>query len=324
MQHSSARTATGTLTVVLTLLSWSSVPLFLRYFADSIDVWTSNGWRYGVSAVMWAPVLVIVHFRKRLPAGLWRRALVPSVINSTSQVIFCYAHYKIDPGLLAFGLRSHMIFAALGAYLMFAAERPVIRSPIYLGGMVAVMIGTGGAVLLGTQQITGAHAVGIALSVTSGATFAGYALTVRKYMSGFNSVVAFAAISQYTAAAMVGLMLVFGRRSGLEALDMGGRDFALLIISAVLGIALGHVLYYMSINRLGVAVSSGVLQLHPFAVGVASYFIFKEVLSAAQWVSGFLAVGGAVLMLSVHARLARRAPAEPALALAEVPSVRRG
>jgi drug/metabolite transporter (DMT)-like permease len=238
--------------------------------------------------------------------------LVPSVINSTSQVIFCYAHYKIDPGLLAFGLRSHMIFAALGAYLMFAAERPVIRSPIYLGGMVAVMIGTGGAVLLGTQQITGTHALGIALSV------------VRKYMSGFNSVVAFAAISQYTAAAMVGLMLVFGRRSGLEALDMGGRDFALLIISAVLGIALGHVLYYMSINRLGVAVSSGVLQLHPFAVGVASYFIFKEVLSAAQWVSGFLAVGGAVLMLSVHARLARRAPAEPALALAEVPSVRRG
>ncbi|MHC4385308.1 MAG: hypothetical protein ACYS0J_21120, partial [Planctomycetota bacterium] len=117
MQHATGRTATGAMTVTLTLIGWSSVPLFLRYFADSIDAWTSNGWRYGVSALLWAPVLVIFACRRRLPAGLWRAAIVPSVINSCSQVIFCYAHYKIDPGLLTFGLRSQMIFAAVGAYL---------------------------------------------------------------------------------------------------------------------------------------------------------------------------------------------------------------
>jgi drug/metabolite transporter (DMT)-like permease len=324
MQHASGRTATGAMTVTLTLIGWSSVPLFLRYFADSIDAWTSNGWRYGVSALLWAPVLIIVALRRRLPPGLWRAAIVPSVINSCSQVIFCYAHYKIDPGLLSFGLRSQMIFAAVGAYLMFAVERPVIRSPMYLSGMAAVLVGTGGAVLLGNVQVTGEHVFGIVLSLTSGATFAGYALAVRKYMNGYNSVVAFAAISQYTAAAMVVLMLVIGRRGGLDALDMGGRDFTLLMISAVVGIALGHVLYYMSINRLGVAVSSGVLQLHPFTTGVASVLIFGEELTAAQWVSGCIAVGGALLMLAVQGRLARRAAAEPALALAEVPSERRG
>ncbi|MHC4769934.1 MAG: DMT family transporter [Planctomycetota bacterium] len=324
MQQATGRTSTGALTVTLTLIAWSSVPLFLRYFADSIDAWTSNGWRYGVSALLWAPVLIIFAFRRRLPAGLWRAALVPSAINSCSQVIFCYAHYKIDPGLLTFGLRSQMIFAAVGAYLMFAVERPVIRSPMYLAGMAAVLVGTGGAVLLGREQVSGEHALGIVLSVTSGATFAGYALAVRKYMNGYNAVVAFAAISQYTAAAMVVLMLVIGRRGGLDALDMGGRDFTLLMISAVIGIALGHVLYYMSINRLGVAVSSGVLQLHPFTTGIASVIIFHEVLTAAQWVSGCVAVGGALLMLGVQGKLARRAAAEPALALAQVPSARRG
>jgi drug/metabolite transporter (DMT)-like permease len=321
MQPSPARTATGTFTVVLTLLCWSSVPLFLRYFAESIDAWTSNGWRYGVSALMWAPVLLFVHFRKRMPRGLWRAALVPSAINSIGQVIFCYAHYKIDPGLLAFGLRSHMLFAAVGAYLMFASERPVIRSPMYLGGVLAVMIGTGGAVLLSDQEVTVAHTVGIALSITSGATFAGYALSVRKYMSGYNSVVAFAAISQYTAAAMVGLMLLFGRDHGLEAVGMGARDLALLVISGLLGIAVGHVLYYVSINRLGVAVSAGVLQLQPFAVGVASYYLFHELLTTAQWVSGFIAVGGAVLMLAVQARMTRRWLQEQAM---PAPAVQRG
>ena len=118
----------GILTIVLTLLGWASVPLFLRHFADSIDAWTSNGWRYGFSALLWAPVLVIGFCRRRLPAGLWRAAIVPSIVNCAGQVTFVVAHYKIDPGLITFGLRSQMVFVAVGAYLLFPIERPIIRS----------------------------------------------------------------------------------------------------------------------------------------------------------------------------------------------------
>ncbi|MHC4108094.1 MAG: DMT family transporter [Planctomycetota bacterium] len=305
----SARRASGTLTVTLTLIGWSSIPLFLKYFTPWIDAWTSNGWRYGFSALLWAPLLSLAAFRKRLPPGLWRAALVPSIVNAVGQVTFTYTHYKIDPGLLTFGLRSHMIFAALGAYIMFAAERPVVRSPVYLAGVVAMLAGTAAAVLLGKQPIEGAHAQGIALSILTGALFACYGLAVRKYMSGFSSVIAFAAISQYTAAAMVVLMLVVGKRGGLEAFEMPGTAFVLLLVSAVVGIALGHVLYYMSIARLGVAVSSGVLQLHPFGVAVASLFIFDEVLTRAQWLGGAIAVLGALMMLSVQGR--KEPPLEP-------------
>jgi len=306
MQHARARTATGALTVTLTLVSWSSVPLFLRYFADQIDGWTSNGWRYGFAALLWAPVLIVGALRGRLPAGLWRAAIVPSIINSIGQITFVWAHYRIDPGLLSFGLRSQVLFAAVGAYLMFASERRVIRSPMYLLGMVAVLLGTAGSVLKGRHPIDWAQAEGIALAVASGALFAGYALAVRRYMSEFGSIVAFAAISQYTAAAMVVLMVFLGRHGGLEVVELSGRDMALLSISAVIGIALGHVFYYMSLARLGVAVSSGVLQLHPFGVGVASYYVFNEVLTRAQWISGGAAVVGALMMVSVQGRIAKR------------------
>lgn len=292
--------------VTLTLVGWSSVPLFLRYFADHIDAWTSNGWRYGFSALLWAPLLVVGALRGRLPAGLWRAAIVPSIVNSIGQVTFVWAHYRIDPGLLSFGLRSQILFAAVGAYLMFASERRVIRSKMYLLGMVAVLVGTAGAVMKGRHPFSGAEAEGIVLALTSGALFAGYALAVRRYMSKFGAVVAFAAISQYTAAAMVVLMLLLGRHGGLEVVEMSSRDIALLLISAVIGIALGHVFYYMSIARLGVAVSSGVLQLHPFGVGVASYYVFNEVLTRAQWISGGAAVLGALMMVSVQGRIARR------------------
>ena len=307
MQQSTARTATGTITVVLTLVGWSSIPLFLRYFSEQIDAWTSNGWRYGFAALLWSPVLVLGWLFGRLPRGLWRAAIVPSIVNSVGQVTFAYAHYKIEPGLLSFGLRSQMLFAAVGAYIMFAGERRVIRSPVYLTGLVAVLVGTCGAVLMGKEPIEGAVAEGILLSLASGALFAGYALAVRKYMSSFGAVIAFAAISQYTAAAMIVLMLVLGRHRGMEVIEMSGPDIALLLISAVIGIALGHVFYYMSIARLGVAVSSGVLQLHPFGVGVASYFVFAEILTTPQWVAGGIAVVGAALMLGAQRRIARKA-----------------
>ena len=305
MKHSFSPAKTGTLTIILTLIAWSSIPLFLKHFADSIDLFTSNGWRYGFSAFLWLPLVIVALLRKRLPKGIWRAALVPSIVNAIGQVTFVAAHYKIEPGLLAFGLRSQIIFAAVGAYILFPIERSTIKSKKYLIGAFIVTIGTSGAILLGGSPPTSDELLGILLSVVSGFLFAAYAIAVRKYMNGINSAIAFAVISQYTAAAMIVLMFMYGERYGADALDMPGNEFMWLLISAVIGIALGHVLYYMSIARLGVAVSSGVLQLHPFAVAVASFFMFSETLSTPQWVSGTIAVGGAALMLTVQRGLAR-------------------
>src|SRR5262245_60769284 len=117
---STSRTLAGTLTVVLTLVAWSAVPLFLRHFRELVDPWTANGWRYGISALVLAPVLVWYRVRGGLPPGVWRAAVVPSITNAAGQVCFCYAHYRIDPGLLSFGLRTQIVFSAVGAYLLFA------------------------------------------------------------------------------------------------------------------------------------------------------------------------------------------------------------
>jgi drug/metabolite transporter (DMT)-like permease len=294
------------MTIVLTLLAWSSVPLFLRHFAESIDAWTSNGWRYGFSALLWAPVLVLAAGRRRLPAGLWRAAAVPSIINAAGQVTFTWAHYRIDPGLLTFGLRSQMVFVAVGAYLLFPAERRVIRTRGYLAGLAALLAGTAAAVLLGEAPLRVERVSGVVLSVASGFFFAAYGLAVRRYMTGIRSAIAFAAISQYTAVAMVVLMLALGDRGGRGALDLSGGQLGLLLLSGLIGIALGHVLFYASIARLGVAVASGVLQLHPFLVSVASFFLFREILAPAQWAGGCVAVGGAIIMLVVQRRVSRR------------------
>lgn len=296
----------GAITIAMTLLGWSSVPLFLRYFSDHIDVWTSNGWRYGFAALVWLPLILIYAGRRKLPQGLFRRALVPSVINAVGQVVFVAAHYQIDPGLLTFGLRIQLLFAAVGAYLLFAGERPIIRSKGYIVGAIILALGTSGAILFDDDPIRGGHAYGIGLAILSGFLFASYGLSVRKYMFGINSAVAFAAISQYTAGAMLVLMFILGENAGAAALEMAPDQLFWLLASAVIGIALGHVFYYLSMARLGVAVSAGVLQLQPFFVGIASYLVFDERLTGAQWISGTIAVCGAGLMLAVQRVISRR------------------
>ncbi len=316
--------ATGIVTVVMTLLGWSSVPLFIAHFAEKIDVWTSNGWRYGFSAFLWAPVLVWGWSRGKrdggLPAGLWRAALVPALVNSLGQVAFAWSYYNVDPTTATFGLRMQIVFVTAGAYLLFPSERAILRTKTSWVGIAMVLMGIMGTILFAPRAPMGAvagpggmHALGVLLAIFSGLCFAAYALAVRHFMHGYHPVTAFAAISQYTALALVTLMVVAGRDSGLRALDtsvLSHGQVGVLLVSAVIGIALGHVFYYISIARLGVAVSSGVVQLQPFLVAVGTYLVFGKPLTGAQIAAGTVAVVGAVLLLSVQHRLSRAARRE--------------
>lgn len=299
----------GTVTILITLIGWSSVPLFLHFFADKIDFWTSNGWRYGFSALIWLPVVVFGVARSTLPKRVWLLALIPALINAGSQILFTWAHYKIDPGLLTFGLRSNIVFAAIGAAIFFAAERRVIKTPEYLLGIVLVICGTTGTVILGHEPLVGATLGGVLLAVGAGAGFAMYALSVRHFMQGINAIRSFSVISLYTAAAMVALMYIFGEDHGATAITvLTPAQFVWLLASAVIGIALGHVFYYHSINTLGLAISAGVVQLQPVLVSIASYFINHEVLSMEQWQAGMLSVFGAALVLWCKQLARRRDP----------------
>lgn len=300
----------GVVAVLLTLVGWSSVPLFLKFFAAHIDAWTSNGWRYGFSALFWSPVVILGLMRGNLPPGVWRRALVPGAFNCFGQIFFTWAHYKIDPGLITFALRAHIVFVAVGALLLFPAERRVIRTAGFIGGNLLVVGGTMVTVLGGGGEYTSTDVVGIVMALLAGLFFAAYGLSVRWCMEGVRPLVAFSVISQYTALGMIVLMLFLGERAGLGALDLSGLNFFLLLLSAFIGIALGHVCYYTSIAKLGVAVSSGIIQLQPFLASIGSLWLFGERLTAVQWTGGCVAVFGAFILLRAEQRVRRESMLE--------------
>jgi drug/metabolite transporter (DMT)-like permease len=91
-------------------------------------------------------------------------------------------------------------------------------------------------------------------------------------------------------------------------LELGSTEFFYLALSGIIGIGLGHTFYYISIERLGVAVSSGVIQLQPILVSIASMFLFGEVMTPVQWACGALAISGAGVILYSQHRMSAAAP----------------
>jgi drug/metabolite transporter (DMT)-like permease len=292
-----------------------------------VDVWTQNGWRYAFAAVIWAPVLIIAHARKRVPAGLWRASVLPAIANALGQTLFTYAYYEIDVATATFGLRMQIVFLAVGAYLLFPSERTLLRTPQAWLGIALVLFGVTGTIFAMPEPFAadsvlhhGARALGVAAAIASGLLFAAYGLAVRKYMHGFHPVTAFAAISQLTALICVALMLVAARSDagkgahdlGLSVLRLSPYPIFLMALSSIIGIALGHVFYYISIARLGVAVTSGVIQLQPFCVAAAQLLVYHVALTNGQWIGGTVAVCGAVLLLHTQWSLGRRRTMAPA------------
>jgi drug/metabolite transporter (DMT)-like permease len=302
----------GVLSIVLTLLGWTTIPLFLRYFKDYIDAWTANGWRYGISALIWAPVLVYAWFKGTMPKGIWRASLVPSLWNAAAQACFALAPYFVPPALMVFSLRLQIVFVAVGAAIMFPAERRVLRSPAFIAALVVTVAGTMLTLALNPEGLGGGTVKGVALAIASGVMYAMYALGVRKNMVGMNPVKAFAAVSQWTAAVLVVCMLLFAHKHGADVADMTPKMQTMLVLSSIIGIGLGHTFYFFSIARLGLVVSAGVVQLQPITVAIAStvllHDVFKEHMTPAQWVTGLIAVSGAVGMLVVQHRLAKAPP----------------
>ena len=295
----------GVTVLLATLACWCSVPLFLRHLSGYVDHWSNNGWRYGASALFWLPAVAWALARGTLPRGIWRAALVPAAANAAAQVCFTAAHGYVSPGVLTFAMRLQLVAVAAGAYLLFPAERPTIRSPRYLSGIGLLLAGIGGVLLAGDGLFRGATANGVLLAVGAGFGYGAYALAVRRFMSRFHPVQAFGVIALYTAAALVACMVAFGRDHGACVLDLAPRELWYMGISAFVGIALGHVLYYTAIDRLGVAATTGVLQLQPFIVSAASSVLLGEALGGGQWIAGLVAVAGAGLVLSAQRRTDR-------------------
>ena len=118
---------------------------------------------------------------------------------------------------------------------------------------------------------------------------------MKRPSAQLGSIRSFGIISFITSALLLPLTLSFGKID--TPLHVGGHVNLILIISAVTCITMAHVLYYVAIQEIGVALSQTLQLLCPLGALALSAWIFREQLTTAQiWSAGILLLGAFLAM----------------------------
>lgn len=303
--------SSGVAALLAATVSWSLTAVFVKHFAAlGIDGDTQNLFRYAAAAVglwIWTPLV----FGREVTRAMaqWRIFWPPVAINCLFQVIMVSSlyHVTIYPGFMSLLGQSSVLFTTVLAYILFREERPTILSRRYVVGCGLALLGVAG-VMLFRQGARLDFGEGVTLILISSFLWAGYTVTMKPVVRQVNPIVAFTVVATYTAAFFLALALA--RSEPARFFDVGFKGQFLVVLSGVLCISAAHSVYFVAVNKLGVAVCASFLLIQPLLTNLLSAAVLDERLTTAQMASGVVLLIGAFLIVRTRAA-GTEAKAEP-------------
>src|SRR6266568_987559 len=288
----------GYAAVFATVLIWSMPSLFQYYLNRYYDPWAQNFYRYSVACLAIAP-LVFYRVRAGGPKidmhaiGICLLPCLPNVVHQITQVM---ALFYMGPGVYAIFTRSSVIFTALLALAFFPEECCVIRQWQFQAGTFLGLIGAFGVIWFQAGWQSGHIALrGLIIAFTATFCWALYGVLVKRPSARLGSIRSFGLISLITSMLLLPLTCAFGNVA--TPVEVSWFVNLILAISAVTCITMAHVLYYVAIQEIGVALAQTLQLLCPLGAVALSAWIFGEHLTTAQlWSAAILLVGAFLAM----------------------------
>jgi len=294
----------GYAAVFATIAIWSLPSLFQFYLNRFYDPWAQNFYRYFVALLAILPFLLLTGIRKgdqpldraSIIACLW--PCLPNVIHQVTQVM---ALYYIGPGVYAVFTRSSVIWTAVLALMLFPEERHVIRQWRFIAGTLLGLIGAFGVIWF-QAGMKAEHIPLRGFVISFAATFcwALYGILIKRPSARLGPIRSFAVVSFITSALLLPLTFLFGKMA--TPFHVGAEVNGTLILSAVTCITMAHVLYYIAIREIGVALAQTLQLLCPIGALLLSAWYFHERLTSAQLWSAAVLLAGAFLAMRVQPR----------------------
>ncbi|HEY6112070.1 MAG TPA: DMT family transporter [Chthoniobacterales bacterium] len=287
----------GYAAVLATVVIWSLPSLFQFYLNRFYDPWSQNFYRYGVACLAIVP-FVLVQFRRgpKIDIGAVVLCLIPCLPNVVHQITQVIALFYMGPGVYAIFIRSSVIFSAVLALVLFPEEREVIRQWQFQLGTILGLAGAFGVIWFQSNgQDRHIALPGLFVAFTASFCWALYATLIKRPSARLGPIRSFGVVSVITSALLLPLMFAFGKAA--TPLQVGANVNLILIISAVICITLAHVLYYIAIREIGVALAQSLQLLCPLAALGLSALIFHERINLAQSISALVLLIGAFLAM---------------------------
>ncbi|PYK02112.1 MAG: hypothetical protein DME63_07380 [Verrucomicrobia bacterium] len=307
MERNTRQLSRGYAALFASIAIWSMPSLFQFYLVRYYEPFAQNFYRYSVACLAIAP-FVFYRVRRGGPKidlhalGVCLIPCIPNVIHQITQVV---SLFYMGPGVYAIFNRSSVIFTALLALAFFPEERHIVRQWQFQLGTLLGLLGAFGVIWFQSNgqepalsaSRMGRHIAWPGLLIAFTATFcwALYAVLVKRPSAQLGAIRSFGVISFITSALSFPLTLLFGR---IDApLHAGAHVNLILIISAITCITMAHVLYYVAIQEVGVALAQTLQLLCPLGALALSTWIFHERLTSAQLISAAILLIGAFLAM---------------------------
>src|SRR5437867_9871555 len=256
----SANLSKGYSAVFATVFIWSVPSLFMFYLNRYYDPWAQNFYRYSVACIAISPLLLYQIGRggPRIDMRTVKLCLLPCLPNVVHQVTQVMALFYIGPGVYTIFTRASVIFTALLALAFFPEERVVIRRWQFQLGTLLGLIGAFGVIWFQANpqpRTPSGHIALPGLFIAFPATFcwALYGVLIKRPSAQLGSIRSFGIVSFISSALLLPLTLAFGKIG--PPIHAGAQANLVLIISGVTCITLAHVLYYVAIHEIGVALA---------------------------------------------------------------------
>ncbi len=293
----------ATFACVSTLACWSLGPILIKYLTGYIDSWTQNFLRYSVACLFWLPFLLKAVKGRQIEPKLWRKAVVPAAANIAMQSLWAAGFYYVGAAFMVLISKSSVIWITAFSLVFFADERGLVRSKRFWLGLAFSITGVIGVIYYKQDFAASGTITGVIIAVVCAFMWALYVLSARIAFRDTDSRIGFSIISVYTVAGLFVFGIIFGRIE--QCLKMGVWPWVSIVISAVTAIALGHVLYYVAMKRIGATIPALVILAQPFTVFAISRVVFGESLSSFQLLFGLVLLAGSAFAIWAQQHLKR-------------------
>ena len=322
------------------VVCWGVSPVLIRRLTPFVDAWTANGLRYPIAAVLYWPILWRLWSTKQLTWDLIKRCLIPALLSTLGQVFWSLAHYELQASEIGFYARMSTAWAILGSVALFADERRLVARPRFLIGLAVVATGfvvmswlppsSPHAVDLGkgsepvsdeseSMQVVsreqainrkalpdGNYQLGVIFALLASCFFGTYMVSIRSCVPHENPIHVFGVVGQFVSVGMILGMFVWG-----DVTSVGNQtsfSWSLIVVSAIMGIACGHVLVYTAVQRLGPSITTSCQSVLPFVTVTVAALALSEQLTVQQWIGGLMMITGALTLLSIKHEISAPTP----------------
>ncbi len=284
--------------VLFAAFLWVWPGIFIKYLGEYFSSYTQNFYRFLAASAF---LLIIGYFRSRnnLFSSLknFRIFLLPALYVLLAQITWVEGVMMTEPAFASFLRRSSIFFVILFSFFLFRSERRIISSKFFIAGTILCFAGVAGVILGGGEGFE--FSLGVFLVLLSALFWAMFIVSVKMVSEGTDSLLSTGVIFLLTLPVFYIGGVVKGDISGI--FHAGRFTNLMLFLSGILFVGIANTLQYKSIKVIGSSLTANFVLSTPFMTAVASYYIFGEILTAVQLLSGVLLLAGCGALMKVKA-----------------------